>query len=456
MSGKDRKSIIQQAKLDLDSIVNLAKESVLKEHEDSIQKMIEEAMDEVNMEDSDELSENEGTNAEIVSEMIKLETDDMKIVVDDDGSTKVEHKEVEGGAEETAAEPVDAVTQKPVAEPEVKTVVDATPEPVAVDTVGDEEEIELSSDEDEIQIANEVEQTQQPMNQEATPAAPEAAAPAPGPAPEQAPAAAEAAPAEDLASELANVISKMIAQQTGAPEQADADGDEVSIVDDEAQVGAVAPASAPEAAAPAMEEMIELDEDDDLIEIEFEEGDEMMDEMKAMGVSHSINKTAGPHTAPEAAVKNRTRAGVKMNENTEKENAQYEAMIAELRNENKSLKGQIGEFKNAFIELREHYDEMQTFNQKLALAHRVIIQGGWTEKEKARISERFEAAKDAEEAKKIYKEIMSEKALPKNNEVIRSSAIPVAKSKNEPIYESAAVKRNRLTELAGLDTPEEN
>lgn len=455
MSGKDSKSIIQRAKLDLDSIVNLAKENILKEHEEKIQKMIEEAMDEIEMEDSSE----EDPKVETISEMIKLETDDMKIVVDDDGSTKVEHKvdEEAAAAEEKTSAPVDAVTQQPVDTAATTTVVDATPEPVAVDAVGDDEQIELSSDEDEIQIANEVEQTPQPMNQEQAPAAPEAAptAQATPAAPETAPEAApEAAPAEDLAGELASVISKMIAQQTGGSVDGGAEGDEVSIVDDETEAGAVAPAAPEAAPAPAMEEMIELDEDDDLIEIEFEEEEEVMDEVKAMGVSHALNRTAGPHTAPEVAVKNRTRSGAKMNENTEKENAQYEAMIAELKNENKSLKGQIGEFRNAFIELREHYDEMQTFNQKLALAHRVIIQGGWTEKEKARISERFEAAKDAEDAKRIYKEIMSERSLPKNNDVIKSSAIPVVQSKKQPIYESEAAKRARV--LAGIDTPNED
>lgn len=450
MSGKDSKSIIQRAKLDLDSIVKLAQDNILKEHEDRIHKMIEEAMDEVDLEDS---------KVDTISEMIKLETDDMKIVVDDDGSTKVEHKEPEAG-EEVAETPVDAVTQEPVAA-QATTVVDATPEPAAVDAVGDEEEIELSSDEDEIQIAAEAEQTMQPMNQEQTPAAPEAAPVAPAPvapevAPEMAPEAGAEAPAEDLAGELASVIGKMIAQQTGGSVEGSADGDDVNIVDDESEIGAVAPGAAPEAApAPAMEEMIELDEDDDLLEIEFEEEEEVvMDEVKAMGVSHALNRTAGPHTAPEVAVKNRTRSGAKMNENTEKENAQYEAIIAELKNENKGLKGQIGEFRSAFIELREHYDEMQTFNQKLVLAHRVITQGGWTEKEKARISERFEAAKDADEAKRIYKEIMSERSVPKSNDVIKSSAIPVVQSKKQPIYESESVKRARI--LAGIDTPNED
>ena len=450
MSGKDSKSIVQQAKLDLDSIVNLAKDNILKEHEDKIHKLIEEAMNEIELEDSAE-------KAEPINEMIKLETDDMKIVVDDDGSTKVEHKEEV--PEEKTTEPVDAVTQEPVAAPATTTVVDATPEPVAVDAVGDEEEIELSSDEDEIQIANEVEQTQ-PMNQDPAPAAPQAAqstqAPAPEAAPETTPEVApEAAPEEDLAGELANIIGKMIAQQTGGSADAGTDGDEVSIVDDETEAGAVAPvAPSPETAAPAMEEMIELDEDDDLLEIELEDEEVVMDEVKAMGTSHALNKTAGPHTAPEVAVRDRTRAGVKINENTEKENAQYEAIIAELKNENKGLKGQIGEFRTAFIELREHYDEMQTFNQKLALAHRVIIQGGWTEKEKARISERFEAAKDSEDAKRIYKEIMSERSVPKSNDVIRSSAIPVVQSKKQPIYESEAAKRARV--LAGIDTPNED
>jgi len=441
------KNILQQAKVDIDSIVKLAQDNLLKENQERIQRLVEDAIDEVN---NEEPVEETKVPVEIVSETIKVETDTQKVTIDDDGSIKNEFKEPEAG--EVPETPVDAVTQTPVdatpAAPVAPTSV--APTPVAVDAVGDDEQIELSSDEDEIQITAEEEQTQPNMEQPA-PAAPEAApAPAPEVAPEVAP---EAAPQEDLTAQLADVIKKMIAQQTGAAPTSD--GDEVDIVDDEA--GAVAPAAeapapAPEM-APAMEEMIELDEDDDLIELEMEEDEALVDEVKAMGQSHTVNRTAGPHTAPKVAVDNRTRTGA-VNENTKKEEAHHEAIIAELKKENKSLKGQIGEFKSAFIELREHYNEVQTFNKKLALAYRVVSNGGLTEKEKVRISERFEAATSAEEAERIYKEIISEKSMPKDKGVIKSSAIPVAQPKKQPIYESAEAKRNRV--LAGLDAPDQD
>lgn len=451
MSGKDSKSSIQKAKLDLDSIVKLAQNNLLKEHEDKISKMIEEAMDEV---DAEKDVEEVKVPVEIVSETIKVETDTQKVTIDDDGSIKNEFKEPEAG-EGVPETPVDAVTQTPVDAAPAAPVAAPAVEPVAVDAVGDDEPIELSSDEEEIQIASEAETPAEPMDQQAPAPAPEAA---PAPAPEAAPvdAAPEAAPDAMSPEELImKGIKEMIAQATGG---ADAGGDEVDIVDDEA--GAVAPAPAAEAPAaemaPAMEEddMIELDEDDDLIELEVEEEEALVDEVKAMGTSHTVNRTAGPHTAPKVAVDDRTRSGANINENTIKEEAHHEAIIAELQKENKSLKGQIGEFKSAFIELREHYNEVQTSASKLALAYRLVSKGGLTEKEKVQISERLEAAKDVGEAERIYKEFINEKRLPQDKPVIRSSAIPVAQPKKQPIYESVEAKRNRI--LAGIDAPEEN
>lgn len=434
MSGKDSTNAIKRAKLELDSIVKLAQDNLLRESEEKINKMIEEAMDEVQKEEAEAAAE---VPVEPINEMIKLETDDMKVVIDDDGSSKVEFKEPEAAAGAPAAEPVDAVTQEPVAAPAADTSV--------VDGASDDEEIEISSDDDEIHLAAEADANQEPnMDLNTPPAAPEAA-PAPAPAPAAAP---EAAP-DDLAMQLADVINKMIAQATGGGDAGAGDG--VDIVDDE--VGAAAPApSAPAApAAPAME-AIELDEEDELIELELEEDEALVDEVKAMGQSHTLNRTAGPHTAPAVAVKNRTRTGAKVNESTDQDKAQHEAKLAELTKENNGLKGQISEFRTAFIELREQFNEVQDFQKKLSFAYRTVMNGVWTEKEKQRISERFESAKDAEEAEKIYKEIISETKITQDKGVIKSSAIPVVKPKKDPIYESAEVKRAKR--LAGIDGPD--
>ena len=190
-------------------------------------------------------------------------------------------------------------------------------------------------------------------------------------------------------------------------------------------------------------------EEDDLIELELEEDEDTMEEMKMMGVSNTVKRKAGDKYGPSVSAKNRALSDdQKMNESTDKVRAQYEATIAELKKENEGLKGQLKEFKNSFIEMREQWNEVQNFQKKLSLAYRVIANGGLTEKEKARISERFEAAKDAEEAEKIYKEIISEKNI-SQEKGLKSSAIPVAKSKKEAIYESTAVKRARV--LAGID-----
>jgi len=441
MSSKDA---INRAKLEFDSIVKLAQDNFLRESEERINKMIEEAIDEVQKEEAAGAVDATTESVEPINEMIKVETDTQKVTIDDDGSIKNEYKEKEEGEE--GAAPVDAVTQKPVdAAPAVSTPAADT---TVVDAASDDEEIEITSDEDPIEIAAEADNPQPDMDQN-TPAAP---APEATPAPAAAP---EAAPAQggDLAQQLADIINQMIAQATGGDT---ASGDGVDIVDDETGApapAAAAPAPAP-APAPAMEEVVELAEaeDEELVELELEEDEAVMDEVKAMGQSHALNRTAGPHTAPAVAVKNRTRTGAKMNESSDQNKAQYEASIAELKKENASLKGQIGEYKTAFIELREHVHEVQDFSKKLSFAYRATMNGVWTEKEKQRISERFEAARDAEEAAKIYKEIMSENKTTQDKGVIKSSIIPVVKPKTEAIYESAEVKRAKR--LAGIDGPD--
>ncbi len=430
MSDKKKVTAVERARLEFDSIVNLAKESLMKESEEKIHKMIEDAIEEVQ-------NEEKVAAANTLSEEVKLELPEMKVVIDDDGSISVDHKQPEDQVAPTE-EPVDPVAQKPIGSLVSKSI-DVTP----VTNASDNEEIEISSDEDPIEVTSEADSNPQPdMNANEPVPAPAAAAPAPA-AP--APAPAPAAPAEGgdpLEHELASVIKKMIAQASGG--DAGAEG-EVDIVDDEAGVGAAAPA--PEM-APAPVAEIALEEDE-LIELELEEDEDTMEEMKMLGVSNTVRRKTGTAVGPAVSVKNRALpADRKMNESTDQSNAHYEATIAELKKENEGLKSQLKEFKSSFIEMREQWNEVQNFQKKLSLAYRVIANGGLTEKEKARISERFEAAKDAEEAEKIYKDIISEKNIPQEKGKL-SSAIPVAKPKSEPIYESTAVKRAKL--LAGID-----
>lgn len=437
MSDKNKVSAVQKAKLEFDIIVNLAKESLLKESEEKINKLIEDAIEEVQKEEMDDQSVVSETKKTAVNESeMKIETPDMKIVVDADGSVSVDHKEPKEEGGDISNDPVDAVTQKPV---------DVTP----ITSASDDEDIEITADEEPIEVTAEADanqQTQMNANENMPPAGePAAATPAPASAPAQAPAPAADAGGMSPEEELLDAIKKMIAQATGGGEAGGDTG--VDIVDDEAGVGAAAPAAPAEAPAPVSEVTLEEDE---LIELELEEDDDVMDEMKMMGVSNTVKRKAGSPSGPAVSAKNRSLADdKKMNESTDKVNAQYEATIAELKKENEGLKSQLKEFKNSFIEMREQWNEVQNFQKKLSLAYRVIANGGLTEKEKARISERFEAAKDAEEAEKIYKEIISEKSIPQDKGALKTSAIPVAKSKKEAIYESTAVKRAKV--LAGID-----
>jgi len=101
---------------------------------------------------------------------------------------------------------------------------------------------------------------------------------------------------------------------------------------------------------------------------------------------------------------------------------------------------------------------MQTFNAKLAWANKIFSESGLTRKQKETIAEKFDQAKNANEAEKVYKEIISEhKITPATNaqpeKKIKASNTKTvsAPQKAQPLYESremSEIKRNQ--ELAGI------
>ena len=150
----------------------------------------------------------------------------------------------------------------------------------------------------------------------------------------------------------------------------------------------------------------------------------------------------------------------------EKLTAQYEAKIAELVQENKGLKTEVGskekeieKFESSFTKLREGIHKLQTFNAKLAYTNKLLASGNFNQNEILTISERFEKVQSAEDAQKVYKDIISEgnlvvdkteKALSAKHGVT-STKTPLSESK--AVYETPEVSRWKA--MAGI-TKNEN
>ena len=197
------------------------------------------------------------------------------------------------------------------------------------------------------------------------------------------------------------------------------------------------------------------DSDDDLdIDVSDDEDkdEEDLDETRGLGLG--VNHRAG----------NRNRDTNNIEEN-KKITAQYESKLDELTKENKSLKSDIKEFENSFVELRGTIHEMQTFNAKLALANKLFLNGGLSTQDKVAINESLDKAETVKEAQVIYQKIVKN-----NNTVIKEGNVKnLLKSKttktvnsnpatgSQPLYESEESKtlKSRGQILAGIKKSED-
>jgi len=454
MSNNVRKSSLEQAKADFEEIRRFAQQQIESKLQEEVDKKI----------------------LEVINE-------EVNISIDDEGNVDITKDGKEVATVNTSEEEYADENQ---------------------DEDGDEF-IEVSDDEEPIEVSDE-EQTNENMlemeymkNEAEEPIAPTATTPAAeapaAPAPEVAPAPVAEEPAAEeavtpeqggdkLEQDIEDLVSKMdtlinvLMQQQGISADQQAGEQEFEVVDDEAEAApaAEAPAApAPEAApAPVQEEMTfeieEFEEGHDLLEIvdEIEEGseetleivdeDEMpqegwgMEEMQ--GVGHNLRHSNRLGKLPRQGVENRH----ELNE-SKKIKAQYESKIGELTQENKglqkelkSLKLERKEFEEAFVQLREQFDEMQTFNGKLALVNKLLMNGGLSFDQKLNVCEQFDGAETIEEAEKIYKSIIKEnniKVADASNK-IKASTTHTAKSTTEskPLYESEEARR--MKELAGM------
>lgn len=444
--NKINKSSLKEAKANFDEIKNFAIEEATKNLQEDVSKKVIELMNKSLEEKTENINE------------------DITIKIDNGGNVEVETEK-----ELTPTDDVENINNE---------------ESIDFDS---EEEIIISDEDDEIEVDNTELKEMQFEEQEAETNSTPTPAPAPAPAPtpesevetiEQT--TEETTQEETIANPFQALMDKMDQMMSMIGGNAENSGEEVEIIDDtDVATPTSTPASTEEPApasteqpnpAPVAEEITfeVVDNEEDSSEIEFEEDeileivdeledeDEFVDEVKMMGQSHTVQKTTGTSAGPEIAKKERERLAIKENKN----NAHYEAKIAELIKENKSLKmenkeleSELSKFENSFIKLQENFGQMQDYNAKLVMAYKVAMSGGLTTDEKIQISEQFDKCESVEDAEKLYKSIVSEHKIKVNKnpeKSIKSTTIKStpAKSVSQPLYESVEVAR--MKELAGI------
>lgn len=460
MNEKNKKSSLEEAKLNYEEIQRFAEEQAAGKLKEQVEEKLKELFES------------------------KLNED---ITINIDGDENVEVKK--DGAVVTTTQDIESNLTDD--SEEAKTTMGLDPESAEEFIVSDEEDAIALDDtiEETIQNQNMEEMNKMTMEQDANamptptaaPTTDAAAVPGAEPtaiAPEATPETPEATipmPAE-LLSKLDTLINMMMQQQGGAPapdasnaNAAAGTDQEFQVIDDEAGAAPTADATP----APVQEEEIEIvDFETDNANANFI--DEMENQMLEV-VDEDETPTNGPSmeetrglsfTSKRTGDKNlkldtmKDEKGHHAPVTSLKENkAQKESNVDELVKENKGLKKQIEslnkerkEFEEAFVDLREQFNEMQLFNGKLALVNKLFMNGGLTQEDKMKICEQFDSVQTPEEASKLFKKIIKENniRLDEATAKLKSTSTKTAqpKSKSEPLYESEEARRAK--KLAGI------
>jgi len=349
---------------------------------------------------------------------------------------------------------------------------------------------EIKVDDEEIEIEKNIDEMIQFEEEQVPAEAPTAPAEVPAEVP-----AAEEMPVEETPEvdsdvlELAQLIDKIIDKKVGG--ENNEQGVDVDYIDDEtvpaASAAPAAPATPATPAAPVQEE-------DDLLELSLEEiegavdeyiefddidglgGKKEKEEMFEFEITEDEEKISIEEEGLEEmkgvgkVIKNTSnRAGLEPREGTpnlkesvKKIKVQYESKLGELTKENKRLNESnkelgdvIKNYQESFVDLRKQFDEMQTFNAKLAYANKIFASGGLSTTDKAKIAEEFDKTQTVDEAKKLYNKILEENKISVNKDgasKIKTSITNTIKAK-EVVYESADMKRRKV--LAGIEKNED-
>jgi|TARA_R110000851_G_scaffold285798_1_gene439561 hypothetical protein len=408
-NNKKQKTVIEEAKADFQSIIDFAKQQVSVDLQEKVEDKIASLINEGSFSDPK------------LNETVTIDTDEATIVVSDNGDVDVEPKK-NGEEIINGDENADLETKLEMDEFEISEE--------AEEYLIQDENMNLYNEEEPVAGALPI-----PEDPMAAPEMPAAEAPIP-----------EMEAEKDLNSmspeDLIKYAVEQIASQAVGGSVDGGEDEAVTVIDDEmpAEDPMAAPAPAPEpmaapAPAPVAEEidldsLLEKDEDamieiedvnhdmgelssNDIVEIEIDEDDEPIDEMKAMGVSHSSQRTQGTSAGPAKAVADRSRYA-QVNENKARE----EANTAELNNdnnklvnENASLRKEVTKLRESLPVLRKQIHEMKEFNAKVGFMLRLFEQGDFTKEERIQITEKFNQVDGYDNAKSLFREVMNEHSV---------------------------------------------
>lgn len=460
-----KKNILKDALVEAREIENFAIASAKKSIEESMSPKIEQAVkDSIKEYETSLLAENSETKEEeIINEEIKIEVDpgsDLKIKLTNDGleianddSSEAEVPEVETSQETNPNQSIEMENSQEDEIFEITNMAEEAPmasEPVADTTVTEPMANPSNSGDLNSKIedlSKKIDSILAAINPQSAPSGTEgevqvvddADTTAPAPETDAAPVPSELPPAAP--------------QNNEQPEEnIVAEDDIVFEIEDDIMNG--------------VEDNVMTEDSIDEINLDsIEEIEIIDDEIEEMrGVGNTVLRSAG--NRKDFDDKHQHHAPVAHMNESDKTKAQNESKLDELTQENSRLKkvvqeqkAEIKEFKNSFIELREQVQYMQVFNGKLAYANKVLSKGGLSEQEKMKIVESFDKAETIEEAKKIYKNLVTEmeNSDPGNLKPIdklkTSTPNVIQESKNsstksDVLFESE--ERKRMKMLAGV------
>lgn len=140
-----------------------------------------------------------------------------------------------------------------------------------------------------------------------------------------------------------------------------------------------------------------------------------------------------------------------------KEAEELKTQVTNLLKENKDLKTDLDEHKNALRLMKENLDSVALFNSKLAYVNKLFCEHATTGEEKNAIVDRFDLITEAKEVKTLYKTISSELNSKSITESIEDKLSSKISGTGEPLLENSKIvlseeeiKINRMKELMGF------
>jgi hypothetical protein len=173
-----------------------------------------------------------------------------------------------------------------------------------------------------------------------------------------------------------------------------------------------------------------MHEEDEMFEIEYNEGDEEIFEKISVGTSMSVGNRRNPHGPGSIGAPENPKA---MNESAIK----YNALLTEA----KELKGKNEEYKQALKQFRTMLAETVVFNSNLTYVTKLFMEHSTTKEEKQAILKRFDSeATTLKESKRLYKSIVSDLSSrkPMNESIERKLNNEVSSGMSKQLNESTA------------------